>query len=219
MSGQPARDEHTPPLTAKGDDRRRALLDAAEHILIEQGNARLSMRAVAATAGVRLGHLQYYFPARADLIQAVLARALERSLDRLTRTTGAPAEAPAGAPAGTALDGDPADLVAALLTEHADPRLTRLFAEIWALAARDDAVASVARAFYRDYRDHVATVIARANPGQPDAVNLARAEVLVMLLEGASLFRSGITGDRSAATDTELVRTALRLLGDAAHER
>ncbi|MEV0149425.1 MULTISPECIES: TetR/AcrR family transcriptional regulator [unclassified Nonomuraea] len=192
-------------MTAKGDDRRRALLDAAEHILIDRGNARLSMRAVATTAGVRLGHLQYYFPARADLIQAVLARALERSLDRLTRTTGAPA--------GTPLEGDPAELVTALLTEHADPRLTRLFAEIWALAARDDAIAAVTRAFYRDYRDHVAAVIARADPGRPGDSHLAQAEVLVMLLEGASLFRSGITGDRSAATDTQLVQTALQLLG------
>lgn len=205
MTGQPTHNERTPPLTAKGDDRRRALLDATEHILIDQGNARLSMRAVATTAGVRLGHLQYYFPTRADLIQAVLARALERSLDRLAHATGAGAETP--------LDGDPAELVTALLTEHTDPRLTSLFTEIWALAAREDTIAGVTRAFYRDYRDHVATVIARANPDQPDHQNLARAEILVMLLEGASLFRSGITGDRSEATDTHLVKTALHLLG------
>jgi AcrR family transcriptional regulator len=205
MTGQPTRDEHAPPSTAKGDDRRRALLDAAEHVLIDQGNARLSMRTVATAAGVRLGHLQYYFPTRADLIRAVLARALERSLDRLTRTTGAPAETP--------LDGDPAELVTALLAEHTDPRLTSLFTEIWALAARDDTIASVTRAFYRDYRDHVAMVIARANPGRPDHLNLARAEILVMLLEGASLFRSGITGERSETTDTQLVKTALHLLG------
>ncbi|MFD1547383.1 TetR/AcrR family transcriptional regulator [Nonomuraea guangzhouensis] len=192
-------------LTAKGDDRRQALLQAAERILIDQGNARLSMRSVAAGAGVRLGHLQYYFPSRAALIQAVLARALEHSLGRLAQLTRAPADGP--------LDNDPTELVTTLLAEHTDPRLTQLFTEIWALAARDPDIASVTRAFYRDYLDHVASLIGRIDPHQPEDQRRARAEILVMLLEGASLFRSGITGDRSDSTDAQLLRTALVLLG------
>ncbi|WP_240506878.1 TetR/AcrR family transcriptional regulator [Thermoactinospora rubra] len=192
-------------MTPKGDDRRHALLDVAERILIDQGNARLSMRAVAAAAGVQLGHLQYYFPTRADLIHAVLTRALQRSLERLARVTHAPADAP--------LEGDPTKLVMALLTEHADQRLTRLFTEIWALAARDDAIAAVTRAFYRDYIDHVASIIHRTVPGQSEHLYRARAETLVMLIEGAALFRAGITGVRSEATDTHLAKTALHLLG------
>ncbi|TJZ57481.1 TetR/AcrR family transcriptional regulator [Streptomyces piniterrae] len=193
-----------PPPTPKGSDRRRALLDAAERILIADGHTQLSMRAVAAAADVRLGHLQYYFPARADLIGAVLNRALERSLHRLAELTGSPEGAP--------LDGEPAQLVRGILAEQDEPELTRLFAEIWALAARDDAIADAVRAFYRDYTAQVAAFLRRHDPGLSDRVCQARAETFVMLVEGAALFRSGIASERSDDTDAELMRMAARLL-------
>jgi len=68
---------------SKGAARAAALLDAAEQVLTTQGNANSAMRDFAAAAGVRVGHLQHYYPTRADLIRAVMSRALTRSLDRL----------------------------------------------------------------------------------------------------------------------------------------
>ncbi|GAA1408515.1 hypothetical protein GCM10009639_58320 [Kitasatospora putterlickiae] len=210
----------------KGAERRETLLDAAEGLLVAEGGPELTMRAVAAAAGVRLGHLQYYFPTHADLVAAVLERVLRRSAERLAPLLAPGAEGPGPedpgprapgteGPGAGALDAeDPAAaLVAALLAEQEDVRLVRLFAEVWALAARDAGVAGAVRGFYDDYRDQVAAFLAQRRPGLPEDERRARAGVFVMLIEGASLFRSGVAAERAPATDAVLLRTALDLLG------
>ncbi len=186
----------------KGAERREALLDAAEEVLVAEGGPEWTMRAVAAAAGVRLGHLQYYFPTHADLVAAVLERVLRRSADRL-----APLLSDDDTP------GAAAGVVTTLLAEQEDARLMRLFVEVWALAARDTTVAAAVREFYGDYRTQVTAFLARRRPDLPEEERRARAGVFVMLIEGASLFRSGVAGERDPATDEALLRTALTLLG------
>ncbi|MGW1765462.1 TetR/AcrR family transcriptional regulator [Streptomyces sp. NPDC002073] len=196
----------SPAPTPKGHRRRTALLDAAERILATGGGAELTMRAVAAEAGVRLGHLQYYFPSRADLLAALLDGVLATALERVAALS---ADGPDAGPCPDAA----AVLDTVLLADHDDPHLVRLFTEIWALAARDETAAAAVRAFYAGYAGHVAGFVARRDPGLPAADCRARAETFVMLMEGAALFRTGIAAHRSAATDAELRRVALGLLG------
>ncbi|WP_329491203.1 TetR family transcriptional regulator [Kitasatospora sp. NBC_01246] len=203
-------------MSGKGEQRRAELLDAAEDLLVTAGGAELSMRAVAAAAGVRLGHLQYYFPTHAALVAAVLGRVLTRSAERLAPLL-APADPaatadPAGAGAAEAADRTAQALISALLAEQEDVRLVRLFAEVWAFAARDEAVADAVRAFYADYRARIAAFLADRRPDLPEAVVQGRAQVFLMLVEGASLFRSGLAGVREPAADEELLRTARSLL-------
>ncbi|GGS25072.1 TetR family transcriptional regulator [Streptomyces nojiriensis] len=192
--------------TAKGRQRRTALLDAAEHVLTGAGGSELTLRAVAEEAGVRLGHLQYYFPTRAALLSALLDRILASSLERVTALTVAPAH---GSGREALLD--------AILSDHDDPRLVRLFTEVWALAAHDEEAASAVRAFYGQYVTHVAAFVRDQAPGLSAAEAQHRAEVFVMLMEGAALFRSGVTGRRTAATDARLREAALTLLGGTVH--
>ncbi|WP_420078980.1 TetR/AcrR family transcriptional regulator [Streptomyces sp. JL4002] len=211
-AGAPAPDAPNSP-TAKGKQRRTALLDAAERILGTSGGAELTMRAVADAAGIRLGHLQYYFPARSDLLAALLDRILAASLARVAALTSA--------------DGAGADVEAVLdtvLGEHEDLPLVRLFTEVWSMAAHDEAAAAAVRSFYAAYAAHVAAFVRsgspRAGAGEaaegPEATDPAeaasRAEVFVMLMEGSALFRSGITGRPGARTDAVLRRTLLGLL-------
>ncbi|MFE6051520.1 TetR/AcrR family transcriptional regulator [Kitasatospora sp. NPDC056446] len=186
-------------LSGKGAQRREQLLDTAEELLVTTGGAGLSMRAVAAAAGVRLGHLQHYFPTHAELVSAVLERVLGRSAERL-----APLLDPGG---------DEDALLRALLAEQQDVRLVRLFAELWALAAHDTSVAAAVRAFYDRYRDLVACYLATRHPDLDEGRRRSRAQVFIMLIEGASLFRSGIAGVPDDAADAELLRTARSLLG------
>ncbi|MFJ3880406.1 TetR/AcrR family transcriptional regulator [Streptomyces sp. NPDC090077] len=184
--------------TPKGELRRTALLDAAERILGSAGGAELTMRAVADAAGVRLGHLQYYFPARSDLVAALLDRILTASLERVAALAGGDVTA-AGPDA--ALD--------SVLGEHEDLSLVRLFTEVWAMAAHDEAAARAVRAFYDRYTDHVAEFILRFRPGLTAPGARSRAEVFVMVMEGSSLFRSGIAGTPGPAAEARL-RTVLR---------
>ncbi|MFJ7255609.1 TetR/AcrR family transcriptional regulator [Streptomyces sp. NPDC098085] len=190
--------------TTKGAQRRALILNAAEKILFESGYGELTMRAVAVTAHTRLGHVQYYFPSRTELIAAVLRRTLDRSLDRL---------APLFADAATHTPPDAERLVRQLLAEHDDKQLVRVYAELWALAGREEAVAEVLRTFYVDYQDHVARFLRARNPSLSDTVCQARANVFTVLIEGAALFRSGIAAHRTEAADAELVNAAVGLLG------
>lgn len=49
-----------------------ALMKAANDLLMRDGISRLSLRGVARAAGLRLGTLQYYFPKKESLIEALL---------------------------------------------------------------------------------------------------------------------------------------------------
>jgi AcrR family transcriptional regulator len=115
----------------KGQERSEAILDAAERLLVDEGHAALTLRGVAQRAGIRLGNLQYYFATREALVRALLARILERATARLEERMG------------TA--GDPAEAfdksLEALLEDQLDPASYRLFYDLWALAAREPAIA------------------------------------------------------------------------------
>ncbi|MFE6926331.1 TetR/AcrR family transcriptional regulator [Nocardia sp. NPDC057663] len=187
--------------TDKGAQRRAQLLDIAEGILVRSGHAELTMRAVAAAAGVRLGHLQYYFRNHADLVAAVLDRTLQRSLRRLT---------PLLAATDTAVPAE--ELPRLLLAEQHDHDLVRIYAELWALAGRDDAVAAVVQSFYRTYEAHVAAVIRARHPELPELTCRVNARVFTILIEGASLFRSGIAATADDTTDLAIIATTTALL-------
>ncbi|MFD3869258.1 TetR/AcrR family transcriptional regulator [Streptomyces sp. NPDC058623] len=204
--------------TPKGQQRRAALLDAAERVLTSAGGSELTLRAVAEEAGVRLGHLQYYFPARTDLLSALLERVLTLSLERVTHLTDTarPTEAGPDSGRGAGMEAALDALLDGVLSDHDDPRLVRLFTEVWALAAHDEEAAAAVRAFYDRYAAHVASFVRGNAPGVSAADAHHRAEVFVMLMEGSALFRSGITGRRSTGTDARLRSAARTLLGGGA---
>ncbi|MFG2297374.1 TetR/AcrR family transcriptional regulator [Streptomyces sp. NPDC048603] len=186
--------------TPKGEQRRTALLDAARHVLGTSGGAELTMRAVADAAGVRLGHLQYYFPSRTELLAALLERILAGSLERIA---GLAADGPDTGP-GAALEG--------VLADHDDPALVRLFTEVWAMAAHDADAAAAVTAFYAAYAEQVAAFILAHAPDTAPEEARSRAEVFLMLMEGASLFRSGIAGRPATPTEARLRGVLLGLL-------
>lgn len=59
--------------------RREQLLDAAVEVLVREGLDELTLRDVAAEAGVRLSTLQYIFPSRSELVSALTGRVLARA--------------------------------------------------------------------------------------------------------------------------------------------
>lgn len=69
-------------------DTRRKILDAAASMMEENDGQRLTVRAVAARAGVGMGTLRYYFPTQRVLLDAVLAAMYESAMpdDRIHDT-------------------------------------------------------------------------------------------------------------------------------------
>lgn len=64
-------------------DRREQILAAADQLAAEHGWDALSVRAVAARAGVGASTLRYYFPSQQELVHAVVGRSFHAQLDDL----------------------------------------------------------------------------------------------------------------------------------------
>ena len=64
---------------------RDVLLDSVERLMLKEGYASVTYRAVAAKAGVTASLVQYYFPTLDDIFIAAIRRSTERNLARLTK--------------------------------------------------------------------------------------------------------------------------------------
>lgn len=64
------------------DQRRQEILDAAVEVVVERGFAAARVADVAAIAGTSTGTVHYYFPTKADLLDAALRHASDRARDR-----------------------------------------------------------------------------------------------------------------------------------------
>ena len=73
----------TPP-SRRGIAKKNAIIDAALQVVSEVGIAGLSMRVVAAQAGMPLGAVGYYFEGKDDLIRAAFDRHIQRETARVT---------------------------------------------------------------------------------------------------------------------------------------
>jgi AcrR family transcriptional regulator len=63
----------------KGALRQEAILAAARRVLVDDGYDRFVLREIAARVGVTLGHLQYYWATRDDLLEAVIRAEFARN--------------------------------------------------------------------------------------------------------------------------------------------
>lgn len=63
----------------RADARREQLLGAAREVLVREGLDRLTLRGVAAQAGVHLSTVQYIYPSRAELVSALAQRVMADS--------------------------------------------------------------------------------------------------------------------------------------------
>lgn len=84
--------------TARGEETRRRLLDAALALHAEQGDAGFTVHAVVASSGVSLGSLYHHFESFEGLAAALYVRCLTGLLEHLVRELGAARTAKSGIP-------------------------------------------------------------------------------------------------------------------------
>src|SRR5687768_518444 len=70
---------------AEDSQTRAQLLDAAEHLLLEEGHAAVTSRRLAARAGLKPQLVHYYFRTMDDLFVEVIRRNAEKNLERFER--------------------------------------------------------------------------------------------------------------------------------------
>jgi len=156
------------------DDRKRKLLQTAIDIIATQGYAKLTMRALARSDGIKLGALQYHFPTWEALLSA-LARYIGDSYENSFAALK-------DKPGGVDLD----ELVLFALDDipgiflHSD----NLFPQLWAMAQIEPVMAEMLDVIYTKYLSRIEDcLIALKHPS-----SRAEALALLSLIEGSAVF-------------------------------
>jgi AcrR family transcriptional regulator len=158
---------------APEEERRRQILDAALRVAARDGLRGLTLRAVAAEAGLSHGLVLFHFGRKQALVDALLDAALAWLAARAT---------PAGPPRRVC------DVVAAQ-TADIDPVLVSVLLDFWMLAAVDEAVRARITAAVTHYEAGLAEVVA----GRDDDERRRHAGVATTLVFGTAL-RSLLAG-------------------------
>lgn len=124
-------------------DVRERILRSALKLLAENGAHALTQPKVAGAAGVRQSHLTYYFPTRADLLQAVARYSIEALAGQLAGERQA----------------SPGRLAEGIAAGSADKRRVRVMLGLVAAADRDPAIRRRMRRFVRELRSRMAPVL------------------------------------------------------------
>ena len=158
----------------KGQDRRDALLDAAERCFVESGFHGARMAQIAREAGTSPGLIYHYFDSKEAVIAELIARYLRRKTARLHEIEEA------GGPVVEAFIGGMDEN----LEQALDPFWSALTLEVTAEATRNDEVAAIIRQADRETRDALCAALGGASPS--DDLR-ARVEVFLSLVQGLGL--------------------------------
>lgn len=156
-------------------ERRRMILDAAARIALSEGLENVTVRKVAASAGVSPGLAFHHYGSKDGLLLGLLNDLLERTLD-----AGEGSLVP-GVSGQERLFTLVAEEVAGLETQTANVEL--LFAYFF--ARRDDLFRAPIRAALRRYGDAFAAAAAAVAPADVDSEELVH--LVISLIEGAAV--------------------------------
>jgi AcrR family transcriptional regulator len=165
--------------SGKGQHTALAIILAAEKLLVDEGYHNFSLRKVAASAGLTLGNLQYYFPSKDSLIKAMLDNCIQRYLDMFERLR---------LEAGS----DPEEQFVAVISEifrDLNSKYTTVFfPEVWSLANHDDHATEFMDAMYEKYRLVLVEIIALLNPELSPDQQRRLAIFISSSMEGHTMF-------------------------------
>ena len=164
---------------AKGKARAADIVGAARELLAGTGEEPFTLRSVAEQAGVRLSHLQYYFPTKGDLVRALLESV---AADYATRSADALAQVP-DTPTARFMA-----MIDFLLLDCWDPRVRHFFIRLWGLVESEDAFSGrLLSEFYAADIAGIAEVLRNLSPHLSDALLDQRATIIAGVIEGVML--------------------------------
>ncbi len=170
-----------------------------EELALEQGLDDVSMRDVAKRLGISLAALQYHYPTKAELVDAVVASVIDLHRARLEEATAST---------------DGADQFVEALryivaANRDDADEGGLMTMIWARAAHDERAAAALDRFMRAYVDRMTQSVAAGFPGLSPSQALTAATLTVALLEGLEEVRSAAID--AGADPAELMSLAVNV--------
>jgi AcrR family transcriptional regulator len=161
----------------KGQERLAEVLAAAEVLLRDSGPEGFTLRAVADEVGISLGNLQYYFPTRAELLDAVFQRYVEAFRADIFRIMPA--------------HDDPRERLLSIVdywlgTEH-DPEQS-LFWHLWAISAHDDNARATMDGVYGPFIVRLGDMLREIHPRLSKPAAIRRAGAIASVVEGSGIF-------------------------------
>ncbi len=164
---------------AKGHDTREMILEAALHLLVEEGYRAMTMRRIAAESGLKLGNLTYHFPSREDLVMALLDAVIsgyQIEFDRIVHASQASAEQRLF------------NICELILEDIRTKKTTRVFPELWALSSHDHFVFERVHELYARARAPLEEIILEIRPDLPADKRTAMALFISASMEGLTVF-------------------------------
>lgn len=156
------------------------ILEAARHLIAEEGYPNFSMRTIASHSGIHLKSLQYYFKTKREMLNSVVNYTIEHYYFDIY-----------GKLFEEGAVSDPRErfslMIDYLLNDLSDPFTGKLFPELWALATRDDDLRAAMDIFYLRHLQSLERAIRDINPLLDKETGKHRAALIGMMIEGLVL--------------------------------
>ncbi|MEL7392443.1 MAG: TetR/AcrR family transcriptional regulator [Pseudomonadota bacterium] len=163
------------PLT-KGEKRKAEVLRVARAHLIAKGYDAFSMREVATELGTKIGHIQYYFPSRTDLFEALIREEFEddlESIEEIKRTTKLPKAA--------------LEKVTKMLLRNWTTDGARIYALMSFLAMHDAKFGKIKSQIYKQFHTIIEDLICEVRGCEASQETRTDARLVTAVMDGALL--------------------------------
>lgn len=140
---------------AKGQERVLKILQSAQDLMISGGYHNLTLRKVAAGAGISVGNLNYYYSNKQDLLRDLLDTVIGAYIDEFDNVRQ---------DAGVALEDQFIAIIQFIIEDLGTQETTNFFPELWALANHDEHAAERMDALYQKARLVLNDLVASLNP-------------------------------------------------------
>ncbi|MDR2280174.1 MAG: TetR/AcrR family transcriptional regulator [Gordonia sp. (in: high G+C Gram-positive bacteria)] len=180
-------------------ERRRQVIDAARVALMRDGVGRVSMRVVAAEAGIPLGTLQYVFPTKLSLLEAVIDDVVDE-IAGVLRKSGS-----VDSGLENSIRGGVRTFWSTLVVEHADLQLLQY--ELVTHALRTPGLQELPRRQYDSYVDAVASWFTAAADRSGESTELEFDQLARLLIGGIDgLLLQSVVNPDNARSERDLDR-------------
>lgn len=162
-------------LTEKGNSTVIRILEEAKNVIVEDGFAGLSFRAIAKRMGTNVGNVSYYYGAKDDLMVDLAEYIFDKWELRLER------DIPAAITDKLALF---RYCIRYMIDQNKQRKTMFLLLEMYAMANHSRAVSKMMDTFYGRLRATIDRMIAAINPSMPADTRALRAALITTQIEG-----------------------------------
>lgn len=161
----------------KGGQTVAAILKAAREVFMREGHSGLTLRMVAEAAGVAVGNINYYFPTKHELLEAMLREELVDYVEDHIKQFEAE-------------NGSPVEILLGIVAFYVEKSRTsyRFFFETWAYAGSDERARALVAELYQLIGRVIYRLVKAANP-ELDHERITRIVLQISsLVQGLGLF-------------------------------